>query len=249
MIKFKSVYDYIRFESRTIRRFRHFRDAETDEFLATVLATAARRSSILKKGEIVWRAQLGSGETNVTPHADGSATVEFHPLSETRMKPLAECAREGRTNAKGIPVLYVAADPETAMSEVRPSLASELSLAKLEICRDLKILDCSIDSSSRSPLDFVGQPSPSADECEQVVWGAINDAFARPVDLSDSVADYAPTQVMAEYFKGVGYNGIRYQSRYRTAGQNVAIFDLADANIRNVKLMRVRSINIEFTDW
>jgi hypothetical protein len=249
MTEFKHVYDYERFANRTRRRFRYLKDSETDEFLATLIETAAHRSSVFRKGEIVWRAQLGSGEATEDRHADGSVTITFHPLERGRMKPLVDAASEGRANPKGIPVLYVATDPETAMSEVRPSLASELSLAELEVSRDLNVLDCSMHSSSRSPFDYTGQSPPPPEEREQVVWGSINRALTQPVDLSDRLADYAPTQVLAEYFRGAGYDGIRYQSGYGTRGHNIALFDLADANIRNVKLMRVRSISIEFAHW
>jgi hypothetical protein len=134
------------------------------------------------------------------------------------------------------------------MSEVRPGGASNLTLTELEILRDLKILDCTKDSSSRSPYDYPGPSLPSGNEREQVVWGSINSAFTRPVDASDLLADYAATQVLAEYFKNQGYDGIRYQSSYVTVGQNIALFALADAIVRQVKLMCVESIKMEFTD-
>ena len=59
---------------------------------------------------------------------------------------------------------------------------------------------------------------PSATEREEVVWGSINRAFSRPVDPSDNEADYAATQVLADYFRGAGYDGIKYRSAYTTDG-------------------------------
>jgi hypothetical protein len=248
MAEFETVYDYLRFESRTSGHFRYFRDAEMEQFLSTVLATASRRISVLKKGKFVWRAQSDKKEPVIIEN-DGSVAVTFFPFDADRMKPRPAGAKEGRVNPKGIPVLYVATSPETAMSEIRPSRASALSLAELEICRDLKLVDCTMNSSSRSPFYYPRLPVPSANEREEVVWGSINFAFTRPVDASDSVAEYAPTQVLAEYFKSAGYDGLRYKSSYGATGQNIALFALQDATVRHVKLMRVKSINIEFTDW
>jgi RES domain len=252
MPEFKCIFDYIRFASRTTEHFRYIRDAESEEFLSTVRATANLRSSILEKGIIVWRAQFCEPKPNVSSNDDdGMVTVAFDPLDDARMKPRPDAAKEGRVNSKGIPVLYVATKPETAMSEKRPSLASTLSLAKLKICKNLKILDCTKGSSSRPPLSYLGHPFPSGNEREEVVWGSINDAFSRPVDDSDDLAPYAPTQVLAECFKRDGYDGIKYRSSYGTTGQNLVLFSLAHANIcpGHTKLVRVKSINIDFTDW
>jgi len=257
MCEFKTIFDYVSFADRISSHFRFAKDVETEEFLSVVLATSSPRSAVLKKDEIVWRAQLGKHEPDPEPtvinNADGSVKVTFvcHPYSDDRMKPLPASAKEGRANPKGIPVLYVATNPETAMSEMRPSLVSTLSLAKLKICRELKIIDCTKDSSSRSPYSYSGLPLPSGNEREEVVWGSINDAFSQPVGESDSLAHYAPTQVLAEYFKKDGYDGIKYKSSYGRTGQNIAPFNLGDASIcpGHTELKRVKSVNIEFTDW
>jgi RES domain-containing protein len=154
---------------------------------------------------------------------------------------------EGRVNPKGIPVLYVATNPETAMSEVRPSLASEISLAELELCREVRLVDCSIQSSARSVLTYEGLVPE--EEREGVVWHSINDAFTKPVDPSDRVADYAPTQFLAEYMRAAGYAGIRYRSGFGAGGDNIALFNLDDAAVLDVTLKRLRSIHMTFSTW
>jgi hypothetical protein len=245
MADFRTIFDYILFSHVTVGDYRFYRDHPTEEFLSTVIVTAGSRALTLKKDEIVWRAQLGKQEPmdySILDNPDGSV--------DDRMKPLSRSAREGRANPKGISVLYVATTPDTAMSEMRPSLVSTLSLAKLKICRDLKLVDCTKDSSHRSPFDYTSLPLPSGSEREEVVWGSINDAFSRPVSESDSLAHYAPTQVLAEYFKKAGYDGIKYRSSYGKTGQNIALFKLDDASVcpGETKLKRVKSIDIEFVE-
>jgi hypothetical protein len=74
--------------------------------------------------------------TDVDEDGEYVATVPT-PHPRNRMNPLAERATEGRANPKGIPVLYLSTDQETAMSGVRPAVGTFLSVAQFEIRRDL----------------------------------------------------------------------------------------------------------------
>jgi hypothetical protein len=135
------------------------------------------------------------------------------------MKPRADRASEGRTNPKGIPVLHVATDQYTALVEVRPWLGSYVSIAQFHLKRDVRVIDCS-----------QGSAGPSAEEVERSVWSDINQAFAAPVDRQDDVADYAPTQVIAELFRRERYGGVKYRSALSKRGHNIALFDLKVAD-------------------
>ncbi len=125
------------------------------------------------------------------------------------MKPLADRACEGRVNPKGIPCLYLCNDRETAMTEVRPWVGSHVSGAQFVTLRELVVVDCSLDIQERPfPRRFPipGEPDPVARG--QHVWWTINAAFSQPVTRADDVADYAPTQVLAEVFRMAGCDGI-----------------------------------------
>jgi hypothetical protein len=103
--------------------------------------------------------------------------------------------------------------------------------------------------------------------CDQAAYAGdsahnsgINDAFAEPVTNTDDGADYAPTQILGELFKCAGYDGIRYKSKYSefeslqpcgsqqrvdeihaakpSAGLNVALFRIADAEFTSSRLYR-----------
>jgi RES domain-containing protein len=241
---FKYGYDYQRFATRVARAYRYRTNAEAEDFLTAFLATAASRISIINRGTRVWRAQLGAPEPTERALPDGSVIVEFPAYDRDRMKPPARWATEGRVNPKGIPVLYVATTAETAMSEVRPSLASQISLAEMEVCRDVRLVDCSVNLG-RSFFTYAGAQVPP-NEREGVVWHSIDDAFRKPVDLSDRSADYAPTQFLAECLRIEGYDGIQYQSGYGAGGNNVALFNPDDASVLSVALMRVQSIHLTF---
>jgi hypothetical protein len=166
------------------------------------------------------------------------------PADLKRMIPFTDRATEGRVNAKGIPCLYLSTDRDTAMAEVRPWIGSYVSVGQFTIFRDLTVVDCSSDLAS-SGLRFEGaEPEPG--ERERLVWGRINRAFSEPVTRSDDVADYAPTQVLAEAFRVKGFDGIVYGSKVGV-GKTVAIFDVAAADLINCHLYEVESINFKFS--
>jgi RES domain-containing protein len=137
------------------------------------------------------------------------------------MKPLPLSAYEGRANPKGIPCLYLATTGETAMSEVRPWLGALVSVATFEVVRPLSVVDCSVLHDQYFNLAFLErrllEPIPP-EKVDQVVWAAIDGAFAEPVTRTDDTADYAATQTIAELFRSEGYDGVVYKSVFvRTA--------------------------------
>jgi len=156
------------------------------------------------------------------------------------MKPQADRAREGRANPKGIPYLYVAKHRQTAISEVRPWLGSLVSVADFETVRDLVVLILATEEEpKRRPRGAI----PDS-ERDAVVWSRIDDAFSEPVVPSDDLADYAPTQTIAEFFKLNGFDGISYRSAF--GGLNIVIFDMAAVRLISCTLYQVTDIQISF---
>jgi len=79
-----------------------------------------------------------------------------------------------------------------------------------------------------------------------MVWQDINTAFSQPVTRNDDVAEYAPTQILAEAFRIAGYDGIVYGSKHGS-GKTVAIFDLAAAERANCHLYTVEGVSLKFS--
>jgi hypothetical protein len=170
-----------------------------------------------------------------------------------RMKPLKNRAPEGRANPSGIPVLYLASSELTCISEVRPWIGAEISVAQLNILRDLRGVDLSLEHGQTSwgaggltLKELAGEVLPDADKKERIVWTDIGRAFSQPVTLSDHMADYVPTQVLAELFKSEGYDAIIYRSQFGESGYNIALFDLADADVINCAPYMVTGLEVKF---
>ena len=162
------------------------------------------------------------------------------------MKPLRDRAREGRANPQGIPYLYLSTRKETALTEVRPWLGSLISIAQFKTVRDLTIVDFSTDERPRRGRNW----SLPRKEWDKAVWYEIDPAFRQPITLEGDIpSDYAPTQVIAEFFKANGFDGIAYQSAFQDAsgkGHNIALFDPDAAELINCGLEKAKRIDFEF---
>ncbi|HEX7856152.1 MAG TPA: RES family NAD+ phosphorylase, partial [Sphingobium sp.] len=95
---------------------------------------------------------------------------------------------------------------------------------------------------------------PSAAEKKSAVWTDIDNAFSRPVTLSDDAANYVPTQILAELFRSQGYDAIAYKSQFgEDEGFNIAVFDPSAVEIVACAPYKVKSIKVEAeqigNDW
>ena len=181
---------FLLFSRKKKEKERYFHDSETQELFDTLLTTAKERIESISKGDLFWRAQLGCADD---PLYDNGQIIDYnaipHPIE--RMKPLADKAREGRINPKGIPYLYLSTDEKTAVSEVGPWVGSYVTIAQFETIKDLRVIDCSrgeINLMTMTVFDLdklwkLKQTTPEDDI--KTIWRWIDLAFSEPVDRND----------------------------------------------------------------
>lgn len=241
MKQFNSWQSFWRFEQTVKRRNRYFRDSEVENFLQTVLASSNKRKKDLPKGQYLWRAQMGHAWA---PYEQDGEYFEIpSPYPPKRMKPLRHEAVEGRANPKGISCLYLATDKETAMAEVRPWFGSLVSVGQFRTYDDIVLIDCSLCHEKN--LIYFEEPTP--EKREHSVWADIDKAFSKPMTNNDRIADYVPTQILSEFFKNNGFDGIIYKSLLGD-GVNVAIFDVDKAELINCFLYEVDKVSFSFKE-
>jgi hypothetical protein len=242
MPEFLSYRSYQEFAFAVSRRWRYALPPEHVEFLQTVLATSSDKAETVPAGTLLFRAQVGN---DWRPEDIGEGEIdEFEcPFSPERMKPLLDRAYEGRANAKGIPCLYLATQEETAVAESRPWVGARVSVAQLRTARELHVLNCTTDDH-KTRIYFQEPPPP---ERQRAVWQEIDRAFAEPVSRNDDVATYAPTQILAERFHQQGFDGVAYRSALGL-GHNLALFDLASAEVINCALVRIDRVGLEYRE-
>lgn len=218
-------------------------------FLKRLEDTHAANIIDLERGTTLWRSQLGC---NWCQDYQDEFDEEI-PFHRERMLPNAEYCNAGRANAKGVAYLYVASDAQTAMSEMRPWIGSYVSLAQLNTTKKLKIIDCTLSKTRpRKKLSIstnlekgMDVKEFSSEEERDLLWYNINKAFSKPVG-HESKHEYLPTQIIAEFFKSLGFDGIKYKSSLTEKGHNYVLFNLESATIVNIKLYKVDALNYQF---
>ena len=250
-MSFKSWQSYWSFRAAATNSNRYIFDEETKSFLEEVLASCKSRQRKIKSGTVFWRSQLGGDTRSVFDDEDNVNGYKPCPYPEERMRPLLYEASEGRVNPKGIPCLYLATTKETAMSEVRPWIGSEISVAQFQTKKELTVIDCSVNHSANL-LCFDSEHGfnyePSENEREKVVWAYIDKAFSAPVIQNENQAHYAPTQIIAELFKKNGFDGVLYKSMLANDGFNIALFDPQAAEMLNCFLYKTKKVAFEFDE-
>jgi len=220
-------------------------DSSNINFLNHLLQTSNDRTKIYPKDEKLWRAQLNCKEVIKKEDKD-TITIEYLPYSKSRMKPNSKFAKEGRINPKGIPYLYLSTDEKTAMSELRPWIGSKITLGVFKLKRDIKLIDFS-DDDPKFLLNILATGMISNDLRIRLDWLPVNRAFSKPVSQSDSSSDYVPIQVIAEFFKKNGFDGVFYNSSLGK-GQNICLFKTSLASVIDLRVFEVDEINYVFSE-
>lgn len=236
---FRSWNSYWAFSNAVRFKTRFIHDRQVTSFLKAVSASVEGRLKALPANKMLWRAQVGSDQ--VDRELDGVTYGEPAPFKLERMKPLRNSAHEGRVNPRGIPCVYAASDKGTCIAEARPWVGAQVSVARLVTKRALRFVDCSETGDGHHDL-YLHEPPP--EKRAQVVWRAIGLAYSEPVDRDPGIAEYAPTQVLAEHFKMLGYDGVVYGSALGN-GKNVAVFDLDAIDVVDVRLYPVKAVQYE----
>ncbi len=156
--------------------------------------------------------------------------------------PSADKATAGRLNPDGIPYLYLATDDATAVAEVRPWDKAVVSVARLSLSRNLKVVNL-----RRSSLQDAS-PDNELEDWEhgaKFTWGMVCDYFSIPHHLDDNLR-YLTTQYLAEAFKAAKFDGIQYDSSLSDSGHNVALFDCLAASVEEVRRIKVTRVKYDF---
>lgn len=126
------------------------------------------------------------------------------------------------------------------MMETRPWAGSVLTISQLILLKQVMVVDCTLPATF--DLDVKTQ-----EQLESNSWYVLNEAFSLPVFQAEDVADYAPTQYIAEAFRAAGYGGIMYTSHVGT-GKNIALFDVHAAEVASRQLRRAKKQSFTFAE-
>lgn len=238
MSQLANLIRYREFATRCKTSFRFVRDADCEHFLNVLAQALLSRATSLASDMKLYRAQLGCCFEEIPIDEDGDTYESPVPFPLERMKPPLHGGREGRVNPKGMSVLYLSTDPETAVAEIRPYLRALVSVAVFIPRRELKLVDCSVEHGTCGfNLAFREEHGPTPD----TIVAALDKAFAEPIYETDTSADYSPTQIVAEKIRALGFDGLIFKSSVGD-GKNVALFDSALADPTHARVVVVDHI-------
>lgn len=227
-------------------RNRYVLNEHQQHFVDAFRMSLKHRELVVKENTSLWRAQRGCQEVreaSCEPPADYKPEVKRVPYGENRMRPEPHKAKEGRANSKGMSVLYLADDVETALSEMRSWSGDYMTCATFRTTRDLMLIDCSRRYSEAASRWY----QHGEDDVQEFVWHEIDEAFATPVSDTDDTADYTPTQYLAEIVCSESYDGLRFSSSIGK-GHNFVLFGGTNVAFIDSRLYRTEKVAFEFEE-
>lgn len=251
--EFASWRSYQAFAQRVRHHRRYVWSDDIQAFMDTVIATLKGREVSVSANAILYRAQRGVEYSPILDQDGNEVSEEPRGFDSNRMKPITNRAIEGRVNPAGIPILYLASEKQTAISEVRPWIGSEISVAQFKILKNLRAINLTLGHSKSSmshlTLSQILEEEPmDAETKHKCVWADIDSAFSKPVTFSEDTADYVPTQILTELFKNEGFEAAIYRSHFGKKGHNIALFNVGDADCINCAPYEVKEIEVKYSE-
>lgn len=193
---------------------------------------------IIEKDVKFFRARIGE-----------PGTLELFTLDDMGAPP-PEKASSGRINPEGIPYLYLADSPGTAIAEVRPWRRARISVATLKTTRPIKIV--SLWAGDNLGSEITGKDIKKVEvqrEVKRVMNGIILKAlyFAFSAHYNDKHA-YLASQYIAELFKENGIGGLEYGSVLNEGGINTALFDVSSASCIKVDGYIIQGVDYKYDE-
>ena len=213
--KYSDFVDELKFSRR------YFLSDSSKDFLSSLKELAEKNPFSLKQGDVLYRARKNDYKEH---------KPSFEPRSAKEMKPIPNMKAEGRANPYNITMMYLASSEETAIAEVRPDVGFPVTVGEFKDVKGLRL----VDFVSLRPSYAAYFRHPDVDD-DVYLWLALSNDYSRPLFKEEQQINYLQTQVIAEYFKDQGFDGLIYQSQFKaqkasSKGEDIAknfvIFDV-----------------------
>lgn len=157
--------------------------------------------------------------------------------------PPKHLASHGRANPAGIPYLYLASLPDTAVAEIRPHTGEQACVGEFTV-GDIKAVDLRSPRESVSPF-ILGEAGPIGQlRADLPLLERLGEELTRPVLPHGAAIDYIPSQYLCEFIKKSGFDGVVYRSSV-SDGFNLALFEPTKAVIDSVSGYLVTKVSVE----
>lgn len=241
------VWKYISSVRSTLEKSnRYFPDAN-NEFNGQLNRIFESLTSVVNSGYILYRGRIYTADDkwDKSKHPAKYRCLHFagYDADNSFVNKSTSWPTQGRMNPEGISCLYTAKDIETCIKELNPGYEELVSVAKIKVNEELRIVDLSKGSSALGNGDDIFQLYLSVYIQELITQGG------------DNTQDYIFPQYIAEYCKYLKYDGIAYRSKYYSRnnvlndiGINITIFNYDKCEPISSKLYRVNDITLKASE-
>lgn len=158
--------------------------------------------------------------------------------------PPANVATSLRMSPAGISYLYLAEDIATCKKEIKANQGESIGVGYFETRESLKLVDLSQVPILKNASIF------SEDYDHELNWvrpflNRFCEEISKPIDTNHEL-EYIPTQLLCEYIRSKGYNGIRYRSSL-TGKACYTLF--CGQQKQGVKSVATNTFNKNYKDW
>ena len=218
-----------------------------------------RKNSMLKALSLIFRkltVYLPAGTTMYRVR-EWDTSKEQQLQGEALLRELSPAppkyTQNNRMSPVGISYMYLGNDVKTCIQEVRSRGVFQQYLVGEYLTRKkLKLLDTTQVPSLESPSCF----SEEFDISKKWVSHFVRDfeeEISQPLDEDRKTLEYVATQVLAEYIRKIGYNGISYKSSYNKDKVNYVLFCTINEDISSpgvdCSIYSLKGILQPFTKW
>ena len=128
----------------------------------------------------------------------------------------------------GIGYMYCSEDMKTCLDEIRAVIGEKYWVGEFTLTNSLKIIDIGLEPNLRLKSIFNVRYNHEMLWARNFVRGFSTD-ISIPIAPGDAPLEYVPTQVVAEYLRHRGNDGIRFASSLAPNKYNVTLFRLAES--------------------
>lgn len=214
--KYEFSWNTFKYMVKHYARFFDFEKAffNRTELIAPICELFKEVTQNLPAGTTLWRARIV--RKSELPEQADKIRKEIGP------PPILD-AKNNRMSPAGISYFYLSDSELTCIAEVKPNVGQSVWLGNFITTKDLKLLDLT------DIPDYIPDNIFSPDYDHDKNWASFfMDSFAneisRPVPEGVDYLNYVPTQVLTEYIRKKGYDGIKYKSSQHSSGCNYTLF-------------------------
>ena len=152
--------------------------------------------------------------------------------------------QEGRLNSINDPYIYLSNDVNTAITEMRPIIGQEYSVAECKTLKELRVVNLhSYDTTDQKRMfsqlyvliDKVSEPNTEPNSTTNE-----NNLKQKKHNF------YKITQILAHFLEEKGYDGIIYKSSLFDRGINLVLFDAKNVKFIGSKIIKIKDVNVKY---